>query len=76
MSEDDIITMFHENRRVYGTRKIKVKLNELGLIVSRRRINRIMKEQGLVSVYTIVQYKPQKTNNEDNVTNSLNRQFQ
>ncbi|MFD2746925.1 IS3 family transposase, partial [Paenibacillus yanchengensis] len=52
-SENDIIqaiiTIFHENRRVYGTRKIKVKLKERGLIVSRRRISRIMQEQGLIS---------------------------
>ena len=35
-----------------------------------------MKEQGLVSKYTIAQYKPQKTKtNEDNVANILDRNF-
>jgi len=29
--------------------------------VSRRRIGRIMKEQGLVSKYTVPQHKPTKT---------------
>ncbi|WP_374021038.1 IS3 family transposase [Paenibacillus thiaminolyticus] len=33
----------------YGTRKIKAKLHERGLTISRRRIGRILKEQGLVS---------------------------
>ncbi|MFK4305086.1 transposase InsO family protein [Paenibacillus sp. RC254] len=64
-TEDDvteaIVDIFHKNRKAYGTRKIKVKLHERGLIVSRRRIGRIMKEQGLVSSYTVAQYKPHKT---------------
>jgi len=35
-----------------------------------------MKEQGLVSKYTIAQYKPQKTKtNNDNVANILDRNF-
>ncbi|MBT2764300.1 IS3 family transposase [Paenibacillus sp. ISL-20] len=49
---------FQKNRKAYGTRKIKTKLQEQGLIVSRRRIGRIMREQGLVSTYTIAQFKP------------------
>ncbi len=40
--EDDVATaivdIFHKNRKAYGTRKIKVKLHERGLVVSRRRI--------------------------------------
>ena len=80
-AEDDvtqpIVEIFNKNRRVYGTRKIKVKLSEQGLTVSRRRIARIMKQQGLVSTYTIAQYKPHKTTcNESKQANELNRQFQ
>lgn len=48
-----IVEIFHTNRKAYGTRKIKGKLKEQGFIVSRRRIGRIMSEQGLVSTYTI-----------------------
>ncbi|WP_148277962.1 IS3 family transposase, partial [Paenibacillus popilliae] len=60
----------------YGTRKIKVKLHERGIVVSRRRIGRIMKEQGLVSTYTVAQYKPHKTKcNEEATANNLNREF-
>ena len=68
--------IFRESRQNYGTRKIKVELKKKKWIVSRRRIGRIMKEQGLVSKYTIAQYKPSKsTCNESNQANELNRQF-
>src|SRR5699024_9450007 len=40
------------------------------------RISRIMKEQGLVSKYTVAQFKPTRTTcNESEVTNVLNREF-
>lgn len=79
-SEDNIISaiveIFHANRQTYGTRRIKVELKKKGLIVSRRRIGRIMKEQGLVSKYTVAQFKPHKTaSNDSRQINELNRQF-
>jgi transposase InsO family protein len=68
--------LFRKNRKAYGTRKIKCKLLERGLVVSRRRIGRIMKEEGLVSTYTVAQYKPHKTAcNEEATANILNREF-
>ncbi len=71
-----IVEIFHKNRKAYGTRKLKVKLMERGFTVSRRRIGRIMKDQGLVSTYTIAQYKPHKTScNEAKTTNVLDRKF-
>ncbi|WP_404822640.1 IS3 family transposase [Paenibacillus gallinarum] len=71
-----IVEIFHTNRKAYGTRKIKVKLKEQGFIVSRRRIGRTMKEEGLVSTYTIAQYKPHKTAcNEATTANVLKREF-
>ncbi|AOH54919.1 hypothetical protein ABE28_011200 [Peribacillus muralis] len=49
---------------------------KLDLTVSRRRIGRIMKEQGLVSSYTVAQYKPQQSScNESILANKLNREF-
>ena len=54
----DVIDIFHASRQNYGTRKIKIELKKRGFIVSRRRIGRIMQEQGLVSTYTIAQFKP------------------
>lgn len=78
--EDDVTTsivdIFHKNRKAYGTRKIKTKLHERGLVVSRRRIGRIMNERGLVSTYTVAQYKPNKAAcNEAAIANTLNREF-
>ncbi|MEK5230325.1 IS3 family transposase [Lysinibacillus sp. FSL K6-0232] len=80
VSEDpvtsDVIDIFHASRQNYGTRKIKVELKKRGHIVSRRRIGRIMQEQGLVSSYTIAQFKPHtKSCNESEQTNELNRAF-
>ncbi len=48
-----IVDIFNKSRQNYGQRKIKVELKKLGWTVSRRRIGRIMKEQGLVSKYTV-----------------------
>jgi ribosomal protein S8 len=55
----EITKIFRESRNNYGTRKIKVKLAALSYQVSRRRIGRIMKQEGFVSKYTVAQFKPQ-----------------
>ena len=71
-----MIEIFHASRQNYGTRKIKVELKKRGLIVSRRRIGRIMQEQDLVSTYTVAQFKPHaKWCNESEQKNELNREF-
>src|SRR4051812_1818737 len=79
-SEDEltaaIIDIFNKCRQNYGTRKIKHELKKLGMVSSRRRIGRIMKENGLVSKYTIAQFKPHVDKcNESMVKNELNREF-
>ena len=74
--ENKIETIFHNNHDVYGTRKIKRELKEPDCQVSRRRIGRIMKKLGLVSKYTVAQFKPHKQKcNEDPIKNELNREF-
>lgn len=46
------------------------------VIVSRRRIGRIMKQEGLVSNYTIAQFKPHIDRcNESKIANKVNREF-
>src|SRR5699024_1312030 len=71
-----IVGIFKDSRRIYGQRKNKIELEKQGWTVYRQRISRIMKEQGLVSIYTIAQYKPAKTAcNESEVGNVLNRAF-
>ena len=57
-SEELLITncikdIFKLSRSNYGTRKIKKELKKLDYQVSRRKISRIMKENALVSNYTV-----------------------
>lgn len=58
--------------------KLKKKLTKLAepKQVSRRRIGQFMREMGLVSNYTVAQYKPHKSScNEALIKNELQRQF-
>ena len=72
----EIKEIFRTSRNNYGTRKIKKELMNTGKQVSRRRIGRIMKQEGLVSNYTTAQFKPQKAIcNESKTQNILGRQF-
>lgn len=71
-----IIDVFKASRNIYGTRKIKVELSKLGYRVSRRRIGRIMKHNGLVSKYTVAKFKVHTDKcNEAKVANLVNRNF-
>ena len=72
-----VTEIFNSSRKNYGTRKIKHKLAEQGYIVSRRRIGRIMQEQGLVSNYAKrSKHKPaSRSINESKVHNVLDRNF-
>ncbi len=64
-------------RTAKPTARARLKPQEQDIRVSRRRIGRIMKEQGLVSTYTIAQYKPHKTvSNEAKTANVLAREFE
>lgn len=74
--ENNIIRIFKESRNNYGARKIKKKLEELGYKVSIRRIRKYMNLNGLVSNYTVKQFKVHKSKcNEDKVENVLSRDF-
>ena len=68
--------IFKNSRNNYGSRKIKVELKKKGIRASKQRIRRIMKENGLVSTYTVKQYKVHKqTCNNDKIDNKLKRNF-
>jgi ribosomal protein S8 len=74
--EDAVRDIFSKSRNNYGTRKIKVELAKRSLPASRRKIGEIMKKHGLVSTYTVMQYKPYKTDsNESEAQNQLQRKF-
>ncbi len=72
----DVMEIFKISRNNYGTRKIKVELTKRGYSVSRRRIGRIMKKNGLVSNYTVAQFKPHIDHcNESKTANLVSREF-
>ncbi len=72
-----ITEIFRKSRNTYGTRRIKHAIKQqTGDDVSRRRIGRIMKTCGLVSVYQVKSYKVHaKSVNEEKVENKLTRVF-
>lgn len=71
-----ITKIFKESRNNYGARKIKVMLAKQNQNISVRRIRRIMKEEGLVSNYTVKQFKIQKnTCNNDEIATIVQRDF-
>ena len=74
--ENQIIQIFKDSRNNYGTRKIKKALLGIGLIASRRLIGRTMKKYGLVSNYTVAQFKVQRSDvHNDKVDNVVNQTF-
>ena len=74
--ENEIVRIFKMSKNNYGSRKIKVELQKLGYRVSLKRIRKFMNLNGLVSNYTVKQYKIHKaTCNNDLVDNVLNREF-
>src|SRR5690554_6781379 len=74
--ENKIIAIFKNSRNNYGTRKIKKELDKKGYQVSRRKIGLIMRKYGLVSNYTVKQYKVYKSKcNEEKTGNIVNREF-
>lgn len=74
--ENEIIRIFKESRNNYGSPKIKSELLKVGLIVSKRKICEIMHKYGLVSSYTVKQFKVHKSScNEDKIENKVDRKF-
>lgn len=73
---EKIKELFRKSRNNYGSRKIKEELRKEGITISRRKIGKIMRANGLVSNYTVAQYKVKKTSsNEKEVSNLLERDF-
>lgn len=74
--EDAIETVFTESRKTYGTRRIKIILEQKEMRVSRRKISRIMSKLELVSKYTEKIFKPTKTaSNKSKNDNVLKQDF-
>jgi putative transposase len=74
--ENEVIRIFKESRNNYGTRKIKIELQNKKITTSRRKISEIMEKYRLISNYTVKQYKIHKSKcNEDKIENVVNREF-
>ena len=74
--ENAVIEIFKKSRNNYGSRKIKVELAKKNIIASKGRIRRIMDKYGLVSNYTIKQFKVHKAScNEEKIENKVDRKF-
>jgi putative transposase len=71
-----VVDAYEQGRRRYGARKIKAALERRGITLSRRRIGRIMKENGLVSAYAKSKFRPHPAKvNEADVPNVVGRRF-
>lgn len=74
--EEKIKEIFRKSKNSYGSRKIKVELEKEDLIVSRRKICKIMKKHALVSSYTVKQYRVEKNKcNNKTIANKVDRNF-
>lgn len=72
----EVVSAYEAGRRAYGTRKIKAALERRGLCASRRRIGRIMRENGLVSAYSKAKFKSHAGKvNEADAPNVVAREF-
>lgn len=74
--EEIIKEIFRKIKNAYGSRKIKVELQENGIITSRRKICKIRRKHPLIPSYTVKQYKVEKnTYNNKAVKSKIARHF-
>lgn len=74
--EADVERVWRDGGKVYGARKIKAQLRREHIVMSRRRINRIMKAKGMTSSYSKARYRPHPAGlNDDPAPNLLAREF-
>ncbi|PJM76402.1 IS3 family transposase [Bifidobacterium felsineum] len=74
--EADVERVWRDSGKVYGARKIKAQLRRERIVMSRRRINRIMKAKGMTSSYSKARYWSYPAGpNDDPAPNLLAREF-
>ena len=73
---EEVAAAFEESRGRYGAGKTKASLARRGIVLSRRRIGRILKDEGLISAYANAKFKPIRSSaGEADVPNIVNREF-
>ena len=73
-----MIESFRNSKGNYGARRIKAELNKKSIVVSRRRIRQIMKENFLISTYQNAYFKlynKSKSCNHEKIENIVDRNF-
>ncbi|CAM3443064.1 HTH-like domain-containing protein [Bifidobacterium longum] len=74
--EKDVERVWRDSGKVYGARKIRHALGHEGVTLSRRRINRIMKGNGMAGSYSKAAYRPRPARPDDDpAPNILAREF-
>ena len=74
---DLVVDTFIRSRQIYGCRKIQAELDRLGIVLSKRRICRIMHENGLESVYHTKKYRKCSANvNTGDAPSIVDRRFE
>lgn len=73
---EEVAAAFEESRGRYGAGKTKASLARRGIVLSRRRIGRILKDEGLISAYADAKFKPiRSAAGEADVPNIVSREF-
>ena len=73
---DDVIRVFKDSHKRYGSRRIKKQLEKEGITVSRPRVAKIMRKNSLKSTYNSKKYVNHKSKvNEQQIPNVLDRNF-
>ena len=74
--EKDVERVWRDSGKVYGARKIRHALEHEGVTLSRRRVNRIMKGNGMAGSCSKAAYRPRPARpNDDPAPNILAREF-
>ena len=74
--EKDVGRVWRDSGKVYGARRIRHALGHEGATLSRRRVNRIMKGNGMAGSYSKAAYRPHPARpNDDPAPNILAREF-
>ena len=74
--EEDVGRVWRDSGKIYGGRKIKHAPGHAGIVMSRRRVNRIMKAGGMAGSYSRARYRPHPARpNDDPAPNILGREF-
>lgn len=71
-----ITRIFYDNKKAYGTRRIRIALHREGIQVSRKTISKIMRKHQLVSSYQTKKYRLHTSNvNNKTSENLVNQKF-